>query len=176
MTMSFESVVRRLEQACMAVAALCVTAMMLVVCWDAGGRYLFHRPLAWSFDLISNYLLIIAAWFAISGTFQRGDHIRIDLFHAKFGRRGRAAADILTAVLAFALFAGIGWASAVHAYEAWVSKDFYPGAFMWPAWLSFAPIPIGAAVLLLRLLHHIVTLVRLGEDPYVSTDAEEGAE
>lgn len=176
MSPGFEPVIRRLEQAGMIVAGLCVTAIMLIVCWDAGGRYLIGRPLPWAFDLVTNYLLVIAAWFAVAGTFRRGDHISINLLHAKLSPRVQAAVDIACSVLAVLLFSGIAWGAAVHAQEAWASKEFYPGAVMWPVWLSFAPIPIGAGLLILRLVHHVAMLVRRGEDPYVDTEAEEGAE
>jgi TRAP-type C4-dicarboxylate transport system permease small subunit len=174
--MNLASVIRRLEQAGMVVAGACVTAIMLVVCYDAGGRYLLGRPLSWSFDLVTNYLLVAAAWFAVAATFTSGDHISINLLHAKLPRRARAVVDIACSACAILLFAGIAYGSAAHAHEAWSNHEFYPGAIVWPVWLSYVPIPVGAGLLLLRLAHHVITLARSGEDPHVATHAEGGAE
>jgi TRAP-type C4-dicarboxylate transport system permease small subunit len=173
---SFEGIVRRLEQAGMIVAGTCVVFIMAITCWDAGGRYLVGRPLSWSFDLVSNYLLVLAAWFAVASTYQRNDHICINLLHARMPRRMRVAADFTCGLLALALFCAIGWGTAVHAQEAWANKEFYPGAIVWPAWLSYAPIPIGAALLALRLVHHLAMLAVKGEDPFIESDGEEFSE
>jgi TRAP-type C4-dicarboxylate transport system permease small subunit len=164
--------IRRLEQAAMALAGLCVVAIMLVVVCDAAGRYLFNSPLQWSFDVVSNFLMVGAAYLAVAGTFQRGDHININLLHSKLPRRWQVAVDIACSVLAVALFAAVAYGTAQHAVQAYRDKEFFPGVIMWPVWLSYLAIPIGTALLVLRLLHHCVTLLRHGDDPFVSNEGE----
>ena len=176
MSRGLSGLVGRLEQVGMVVAGVCVTAIMLIICVDAGGRYLLNRPLPWAFDVVSNYLLVVAGWLAVSATFTHGDHISINLLHARLSRRQRAGADFVTGVLAALLFAGVGYASALHAIEAWRNNEFYPGFVMWPSWLSYVPIPIGAALIVLRLVLHAVALARHGEDPDVAGASDEGAE
>ena len=166
------ALLRRLEQATLVASALCVTAIMLIVCYDAAGRYIASQPLRWAFDLVTNYLLVAAAWLAVSATFTSGDHISIDLLHARLPHGTRVAADILCAVLAILVFGGITYGAAQHAREAWSAKEFYPGAVMWPVWLSYAPIPFGAGLLILRLAHHVTVLARTGDDPFVKTHSD----
>jgi TRAP-type C4-dicarboxylate transport system permease small subunit len=168
------ALIRRLEAAAMTVAGACVTAMMLVVCVDAAGRYLFRAPLQWSFDVVSYYLMVGAAYFALSSTFRHGDHININLLHAKLSPRVRAWVDIVTSVLAAVLFAVIAYTAFDKTIDAWTNKEFSPGYVMWPVWLSFAPIPLGAGLIVLRLLHHGVMLAVHGADPNVLSDAEAG--
>jgi TRAP-type C4-dicarboxylate transport system permease small subunit len=160
----------------MALAGTCVAAIMLVVVYDAIGRYLFGTPLQWAFDVVSNFLMVGAAYLALSGTFQRGDHISINLLHSKLPLRWRARVDIVCSLLAVLLFGAIAWGTGEHALEAYLGKEFFPGVVMWPVWLSFLPIPIGCAMLVLRLLHHCATLLRLGEDPFVAAEGEGAVE
>jgi TRAP-type C4-dicarboxylate transport system permease small subunit len=84
--------------------------------------------------------------------------------------------DIVCSLLAAVLFAAIAYGTGAHAVEAYRGKEFLPGVVMWPVWLSYLPIPIGAAMLVLRLLHHCVTLARQGEDPFVAAEGEGAVE
>lgn len=165
-----ESLIRRLEQWAMVLACACVTAMMLVVCVDAGARYLLGRPLPWSFDVVSLYLMVGASYFALSSTFRHGDHININLLHAQLSPRTRAWVDVVTSLLAAALFAGIAYTTFGKTVDAYVHKEFSPGYVMWPVWLSILPIPLGSALLVLRLLHHSLVLATRGEDRSVASD------
>lgn len=167
-----DTVIRRLEQAAMAVAGLCVVAMMLIVCHDGVGRYLFGTPLQWAFDVVTYYLLVTAAYLALSSTYQQGDHISIGLIQAMLPRRVRVGANIVCSLLAVVLFGAIAYATGMHAVEAYQGKEFLPGIIMWPAWLSILPIPIGTALLVLRLLHHSIMLARQGDDPFVMSEGE----
>lgn len=167
-----EAIIRRLENWTMALAGLCVTAMMLVVCVDAAGRYLLRRPLPWSFDLVSLYLMVGAAYFALSSTFRHGDHITIDLFYAKLGKRAQAWVGAVTSGLAAILFAIIAVTAWEKTVEAYVNGEFSPGFVLWPVWLSFLPIPLGSGLLVLRLAHHAIALATHGSDPSVVADHE----
>ena len=171
-----QSTIRRLEQAAAAVAGLCVLSMMAIVCYDAIGRYIFNSPLQWAFDVVSNYLMVGASYLALSATFQRGDHINVNIVHSMLPPRLRLSVDILCSLLTAALFAAITYASAAHAIDAYRGKEFLPGVVMWPVWLSYAPIPVGTGLFVLRLLHHSFTLVRRGADPFVMTEGEGGFE
>ncbi len=173
-----ETVIRRLEQAGMALACLFVMLLMLVVSCDAAARYLFKAPLQWSTDLVTHYLLVGAVYFALAGTYQRGYHISIDILHARLPERLRAWADALCSLLAAAVFLLVAYANWQSVEEALRNREFFPGVIAWPVWLSFLPIPIGTALLALRLMHHAAVLLRDGKDPAVGmhVEAVEGAE
>jgi TRAP-type C4-dicarboxylate transport system permease small subunit len=171
-----QTLIRKLEKAAMVVAGVCVIAIMLIVVYDAIGRYLFGSPLQWAFDVVSNFLMVGAAYLALSGTFQRGDHISIKLLHSNLSRPWRAGVDITCSLLAIALFGAIAYGTGTHALDAYRGKEFLPGVIMWPVWLSYLPIPIGTAILVLRLLHHCVTLLRQGEDSFVAAEGEGAVE
>ena len=83
---------------------------------------------------------------------------------------------IVNALLAAAAFAAIAYGTAHNVYEAYVQREFLPGYIVWPAWLSHLPMPIGAALLVVRLLHHAFMLARNGTDPEVAAAGAEQLE
>lgn len=168
-----EKLIRRLEQAGMAVAVVCVVAIMLVVSADALGRYLFKSPLPVTFELVTFYLLVASIYMAIAATYRHGDHININLIQNKLPKAVRNASEVVFCVLTVIVFALIAWGALQHSIEAWRRKEFIPGYIIWPVWLSYAPIPIGAALLMLRLLHHCGRLATRGDDPSVQGHVEE---
>jgi TRAP-type C4-dicarboxylate transport system permease small subunit len=169
-----ERAIRLLENAAMAVAIVCVVVIMLVVSADAISRYAFNAPLPVTFELVTYYLLIAAIYLAMSATFRRGDHINIDLIQNHLPAGVRRWADIVSSLLAAFVFTLVAYGALTHAIEAYVRKEFMPGYIIWPVWLSYLPIPIGAAVLVLRLLHHSLMLAGPGADPFVHTHLVEG--
>jgi TRAP-type C4-dicarboxylate transport system permease small subunit len=170
------NVIHRAEQVSMAISVLCMAALMIIVCYDATGRYLFNAPLQGASEVVTYYLLISAAYFAVSSTYQHGDHIRIDLVRARLPVAVRAWSDAGGALLGACLFALIAYATANHALEARAHREFYPGYVPWPVWISYLPIVIGAVLLMVRLVHHAVTLIQLGNDPWVDSQPEGHAE
>lgn len=154
-----EKTIRWFERVCLALAITSVVAIMLLVSYDSIVRYVTHRPLPWTFQLISYYLMGFALYLAISATFQNGDHIALDLFRPKFSPLVRRITDLLWGILAtgtFVLISYGAWNQMLHAY---ITQEFMPGHIIWPAWLAFAPVVLGAGVFVLRLLQQCYALV-----------------
>lgn len=166
------TLIRRLEQIALAASGLCVVLLMLVISYDAIGRYAFNSPLPWASEVATNYLLILAAYGALSATFQRGDHINIDLIQRRLPKTLNARLEAIYSLLGAIVFCIIVRGSWKNMVEAFVRKEFVPGYIMWPAWPSHLLIMVGSAVLVLRLLHHAWTMARRGEDPAVETVGE----
>ncbi len=171
-----ERTITAIERLILRIAAVCVIAIMLIVCVDAVSRYAIHRPLPWAFDLITYYLLIAALYLAISGTFQSGDHINIDLFRNIMPKGLRNALDVIWGVLAAVAFGVIALGAAEEAMKAYGNREFLPGYIAWPAWASYPAIAIGAGVLALRLLLHCFKLAVHGEDSGVADTSGEHVE
>ncbi|MBN9574530.1 TRAP transporter small permease [Alicycliphilus denitrificans] len=162
--------IRRLEQVGLALAGLCICLVMLTVSADALMRYALHAPMQWATDVTSFYLLVGAAYLAISSTFTAGDHININLLHQRMPVRLRAVTDALCALAYLAVFALVGWLAWETAVEALHNQEYMPGYIEWPVWLSYLPIPLGTGILCLRLVHHIFMLLTRGQDPHVVQD------
>lgn len=156
-----------LERISLGIAVICVALIMLIVSYDAMARYALRAPLPWAFELITFYLLIAATYFAVSPTFQQGDHINIDLFRNMMSPRLRAGLDVVWSLLAAAIFAVITYGSAVDMVHAWSRNEFLPGYITWPAWVSYVPIVLGFLLVTARLVVHAIALIVSGEDPEV---------
>jgi TRAP-type C4-dicarboxylate transport system permease small subunit len=126
-------------------------AIMLVVTADVVMRYLFNSPFAWAYDLIALYLMAGVFYFVLSDAYRAGAHVGIDILHARMGPRARRAADLVTAGVSLALFALIAYVGAERAREGFANDEVLAGEIAWPMWLSAIIVPIGCALLLLRL-------------------------
>ncbi len=51
--------------------------MMLITTADAGGRYLFNRPILAAYELTTNYLMIAAVFLALPYAYRQGANIRV---------------------------------------------------------------------------------------------------
>lgn len=163
---------KRIEQVSLLIALVSVAIIMVVVSLDAVLRYAFNSPLRWASELVRLYLMVIAIYFAVSATFTHGDHVSLTLFRRYFPPRLLIWLDIawcLMGALVFAVIAYGTWGNVVHA---WNTNEFTPGYVMWPSWLSHLPIPLGAALFVLRLLHHSLTLATRGNDPDVALEGD----
>lgn len=150
------------------IIAIFATAMIMVlVSLDAILRYGFNSPLRWVFELVTYYLMVIALYFALSSTFTHGDHVSIDLLRDMMSPRVRRVLDIVWVLASAVVFCFLAYGTGRHTISAWQNNDFIPGYFLWPSWLSHLAIPLGIALIILRLVHHAIILIVSGDDPSV---------
>lgn len=162
-----------LEQLSQALAIISVTLIMFIVSYDAFSRYMFHAPLPWAYELITYYLMLAATYFAVSPTFQQGDHIAIDLVRKHVSNGVRARLDALWATLGVVIFAIVAYGAWMEMSHAYARNEFLPGYITWPAWMSYLPIVLGFGLLVLRMALHSGLLLVKGRDRYV---VEHGSE
>lgn len=170
--MTVAALINLVERAALVLAVLCVAAIMFIVAYDAFARYVFRAPLPWAFDIVSYYLLSASVFFAASATSRSGDHINIDLFRAGFRPAIRARIDSIWCLLAAIAFGIMTYGSVLEAMKALRRGAFLTGYILWPAWISYAIIATGCAVLALRLLLQSLSLLVSGETKD-NTNAEE---
>src|SRR2546430_11042499 len=84
---------RRILDACervlTVVAALATFSMMLLTTADAGGRYLWNRPILAAYELTTNYLMIAAVFLAMPYAYRQGANIRLTFLVERLGRNAR---------------------------------------------------------------------------------------
>ena len=78
-------------------------ALMLIVTLDVVLRYVFNAPLPWGRD-VNGLLLLITIFSALPHAWDRGYHIRMEIFYARFPNALRGAADVVTAVSGIVVF------------------------------------------------------------------------
>ena len=97
-----------LDTALMSVGAVLMLAMMLLVVADVSLRYLFNAPLAWSYEVITSYLMPGVFFLAVSHTLEVHAHVAVDLLHQRMRQRLRLAVHAVLAVLAAPVAAAHG--------------------------------------------------------------------
>jgi len=86
--------------------------------------------------------------------------------------RLRAWIDVSWVLIAAVVFALITYGTGKHTLNAWINIEFIPGYIIWPAWLSHLPIPLGCALITLRLVHHAIVLIIKGADSAIDDHRE----
>jgi len=59
------------------VSTMSTFVLMLLTTADAGGRYLFNRPITGAYEITTNYLMISAVFLAVSYAYREGAYIRV---------------------------------------------------------------------------------------------------
>jgi len=148
-------------------AAWLTLAIALLMAVNVLLRYAFSIGSVWSQELewhLLSPLVLLGMTYAL----QKGDHVRVDVFYARYTARAQAAVDLLAAALALAFaflvirysMAYVGQSYAIHE----VSSD--PGGLT-HRWLLKALIPAGFGLFAVQALAQGVdALLRLsGADP-----------
>ena len=117
--------------------------------YEVIARFVFNSPTNW---LHESMFLMYGMQYMLAGAYayQLDQHVRVDVFYAKFSPRGKAIADIITSVFFFIFvgtllitsyrFAADSVGNDEHSFTEW-------GVQYWPVKLTM---PIGAGLLLLQ--------------------------
>jgi TRAP-type C4-dicarboxylate transport system permease small subunit len=68
-------------------AAISTFVMMLLTTADAGGRYIFNRPITGAYEITQNYLMVAAVFLAMSYAYRHGANIRVTFLLDRLPRR-----------------------------------------------------------------------------------------
>lgn len=145
-----------LERCLNNIASLALFLIMLIVVADVMLRYFFNSPFAWSYELISLYLMVVLFFFSLSDTLSHNAHVSVDILQNYMPVKLRHAADMIGYGCASVVFAGIVYMSATRTWESYVGSDVIAGSIAWPTWLSSIAVPIGAGLLFLRMLFRFI--------------------
>ncbi len=143
--------IAHVESVLVTVAALAVFAIMTIVVIDVTMRYVFNAPLAWSYDLVSNYLMVTSFFFALSETLRREHHVNVDIVYSRFPLRLRRLCKMIGWMATSALFALMTWLAAANAWSRFTTHEVVAGAIPWPTWIPAAVGAIGMGVMTARL-------------------------
>jgi len=136
----------RIVRALLAAAAVIIFLLGFLVCADVIGRAVFNAPVKGTPEMVSMSIVIIC--FLLAGySVQSGSMISTDVVVGIFGVRGRAFAQLLSAVLAIAFFGIIVWGSYEPTLHAIVSGEYEgEGALRVPVWPARTVVLIGAVL------------------------------
>lgn len=144
----FASLVRRLAQLGIALAALALLASLVLIVYSVVMRYFLNQPAAWVDELVG-YLLVACVMLAAADALLQGEHLAVDLLTERLGAPGRRLtllAGLVAVALCGALLAVEGWDMVGFSRMVGLKSNGYMAV---PMWIPQLLIPIGALLLLL---------------------------
>jgi TRAP-type mannitol/chloroaromatic compound transport system permease small subunit len=136
---------------------------VFVYYYEVIARFVFNSPTNWVHE---SMFLMYGMQYMLAGAYayREDQHVRVDVFYAKFSPRGKAIADIVTSVFFFIFIGTMLWTGMRFALDAiQVGEHSFTewGVQYWPVKLM---IPIGATLMLLqgisKLIKDIVFVAR----------------
>ncbi|MGE0748993.1 MAG: TRAP transporter small permease [Variibacter sp.] len=131
-------------------AIVSIVAMMLIVAVDVALRYLFARPMSWTYDFITLYVGVFLFYFALPRTSAEGGHVAVDILQHAMSSRVRRGCEAITTLLAAILLACIAVAMYVRARDEFLSDNIIAGVIDWPTWPASAVACVGSATMAVR--------------------------
>jgi TRAP-type C4-dicarboxylate transport system permease small subunit len=143
----------------LAAAAAIIFLLGFLVCADIIGRGFFNSPVKGTPELVSMSIVIIC--FLLAGyAVQSGSMIYTDVVVGLFGARGRAFAQLLSAILGIAFFVIIFWGSYEPTLHAIASGEYEgEGALRVPVWPARLVVVAGAALVIVSYALHAATAI-----------------
>ena len=92
-------------------AALATFSMMLLTSADAGGRYLFNRPILAAYELTTSYLMVAVVFLAMPYAYRQSANIRVTFLVDRLGRTSRLVVDHAVQIVSILYCAALVYAT-----------------------------------------------------------------
>ncbi|MFC1945800.1 TRAP transporter small permease [Chloroflexota bacterium] len=152
---SVDGVLCRIEKWFSVVGALAVVLIMAGVATQIVARYAFNEAFAGIYEG-SELLIVVVVFLSLSYIQSIRSHISMDFVVNRLPKRVQRGVSIVVLTLAFALFVVVTIRSGSYAYEQWDIGAASMGVIDFPLWPSRVFVPIGTALISLRLLYQII--------------------
>lgn len=139
----------------------CLFTIMVLIFLDAVLRYTLNKPLIFTVDLVTLYLISGAMFLVLSSTLRVGGHICVDLFAELMPKRLNQVLLGVGYIGSVAVVGIMAWEISLLTYESWHLNEKTVGLYAFPLWLEKGIVAISLIALAIRVL--IVGLINLGE-------------
>ncbi len=156
-----QNVLRGCERVMLYISTLSTFVLMLLTTADAGGRYIFNRPITGAYEVSTNYLMITAIFMAMSFGYREGSYIRVTLLTSHL--RGRVKVVVNTFVQMVSVLYGFMLVIATYRQALRVFE-------MHTTLSSLDFIPVGPAYVIVPVGLFFMSLAMLIDIPKVSKD------
>ncbi|OLS33583.1 TRAP transporter small permease [Bacillus sp. MRMR6] len=130
--------------------------IVLVNFFNVIGRYLFHKPIFWS-DQISTLLLVWIVFLGSALATASKSHMVIDFFFNKFSVTWQKVLLVIGGIL---VNLALLYITIYSANVTWILKDQELASLPFSRAWSFAPIPIGCALMIYYITVNIISNLR----------------
>ncbi|MDR2932687.1 MAG: TRAP transporter small permease [Oscillospiraceae bacterium] len=143
----------------LAFSSIMLVLMVLCVSLQVVGRYVMKVPNPWT-EEASRYMFVYMVFASIGICARRSKHIRITIMHSLLPKRLIPYLDIFSDLC----FAILGWVCMTEGYRLMLvlkSSNQASSSMQWfKMWALYAIVPIGFALLLVRLLQCIIENIK----------------
>lgn len=143
-------------------AALGILALLFVigaVCLEIVLRTFFAMPQVWVIEF-SEYALLYITFLGASWLLRTGGHVGVDLLTNALGRDWKRRLAIVSAAIGLFVAIVLVVFGAHTTIEQMRLGTYKPTVMEFPTWRVLLIIPLGSALLALRFLHRLISLVR----------------
>ncbi|MFA7620460.1 MAG: TRAP transporter small permease [Aminobacteriaceae bacterium] len=138
-----------------------LAVLVFIVCLQVTMRYFFHTGLTWS-EEVARFLFLWLVWLGAAYAAKRRTHLRIEAFTQKLSPNVRRKVDFIALLIWIAFSAFLTWKGAELTMILFRRRQLSPILEIKMAW-AYAAVPIGAGLMLLRLLAQVGPALR-GEE------------
>ncbi len=145
--------IKYLTQILALIAGLSVGLMMLHVMADVLGKYLLHKPVPSTAEVVANYYMISCVFLSLAYIEARGSAIAVDLIYDQVRPSVQRVMRKIGQIATLLFYGALGWFSwdvAVRAYKVHETVDGLWRVTVWPAKFML-PLGLGVACLILIL-------------------------
>ncbi|MFZ5946228.1 MAG: TRAP transporter small permease [Bacillota bacterium] len=145
--------------------SICLISMLLVTVITFAqvvGRYVFSHSFGWS-EEISRFLVV---WITFGGSayaFRKGAHIGVTALINKIPGRYRFYVYLMTRLITIFFFIVLGYHGLLHTMQQIANGQVAPATRL-PIAIPYSAVPIGSALVIIRLLDQTVRELILGRE------------
>ncbi len=132
-----------------------ILGVMVWVCGEVIGRYVFNSPLPGHLEG-AELLLPMIVFFGVSYVQARDGHVGMTFVVDALPKKVRRVTDILSLIVSSLTCAALAYFSSKTAWLAWSYEDVTMSPPYWPVWPSAAVIPLGYGMLSIRMILQIL--------------------
>ena len=141
------------------IAAIILGTALCLSFYGVVARYVFHWSLDWS-DEISVYAIVWSVFFGISSLIKKDEHVRVDILIGRFSPRSQKVLHFYHALLGFAFVCVMTWGGWLMVSKVAASGMTSESHLKFPLYYPYLIMPLGSALLGLRMIERAVTVAR----------------
>ena len=141
-------------------ASFALVPLVLATCYEVFARYVMDAPTVWAYEV--GYVLTGSHFLlAMAFTLQAGEHIRIDIFSAKFAARTRAVIDLVGYTVTLPLMIWLTYALFQHLATGYLRNEHSgQSAMNLPVWPFRIVFLVAFTLFALQILAEVIKTVR----------------
>ncbi len=166
------SIIDRLERLLLrlgVVSGFATLVIMLIVCVDVAGRFLFNAPLHSGVET-SELLLVSLVFLGLASAQQQRQNFAIEVVSRHLPARAQRGLELLGYVVCLVIVVLLAWPSTVQAISSFERNEMGFGIVAFPVWPARILLALGLWLLSLQFAFDVLRL--LAGRPRVSTEPE----